>query len=281
MDKLYELMASPIFTSLSMFASPEAIAFGIVGTTYVALAISWLRYVSDPAGLTVTYAVRVNRINPIIFLNSEGKSPGGSSASSRSPFSGIGAALRKVRANDAQKKVSSVEDSQSNALRTLQSPSKSQLPDQAESASFPFDGQRKRSVDQSFRLVTIEAEEAERWGYSRAFTAIEYREDVKKVWEDIGQLSDFVRYELLSALEQNPRIDALELAATILRRLEEERSQFAQDELNSAYRGAEQISKDAAVEFRRVIVLLGATVSPDKVLVKIRKKYLKHDHSSE
>jgi hypothetical protein len=123
--------------------------------------------------------------------------------------------------------------------------------------------------------------EAEKSKYPHAWTAIDYREDVLEAWEGIGQLSDFVRQEFLSTLDQDPQITVRQLAATILQKLEEERRRFESAELNDAYQAAARIGKDAAEEFRRVVLLLGATVDPDALLVKVREKFVNQDHPTE
>ena len=202
----------------------------------------------------------------------------GSSAESGVPYAGISAAMRKARANDLEKKASPINDRQSSLRRAPQPAGGQQAPNPPVSASLSFDSRRKGAENRISDPTRLDAEKPK---YPGACTAIEYREEVRKVWEAIGQLSKFVRYELLSALEKNSQVDARDLAATILQKLEEERRRFDSDEFNDAYQAAAQISKDAADEFRRVIVLLGPTVDPDNVLVKIKEKYAKQDHPPE
>jgi len=271
MDKLYEFM------NQSVFASSGAFTFGVLVSICVAVAILWLRYAFKSKRVAITQAHKARPIDPIP-PKLEEQGPAVASAKSAWSFGGVEAALRKMHANDAQKKASPINDTQSSSRRPLQSSGRSRVPGQPISAAAASDGQRKTAENQ---ISEPEALEAEKSKYPRAWTAIEYREDVKKAWEEIGHLSEFVRYEFLSALDQNPRFDVRELAATILQKLEEERRRFDSDELNNAYRAAAQISKDAADEFRRVVVLLGATVDPDNLLVKIREKFIKQDHPTE
>ena len=267
MEKFYEFMNQLIF------ASSGALFLGVVASICVAVPIRWFK----SKRLATTQAHQARPIDPIS-PKLEEQGPAVASAKSARPFGGIEAALRKMHADDAQKKASPINNTQGSSRRPLQSSGRSQVPGQPTSAEASPDEQRKTAEN---RISEPEALEAEKSKYPRAWTAIDYREDVKKVWKDIGQLSEFVRYEFLSALDQNPQFDVRELAATILQKLEEERRRFDSDELNDGYRAAARISKDAADEFRRVVVLLGATVNPDALLVKIREKFVKQDHPTE
>jgi hypothetical protein len=183
--------------------------------------------------------------------------------------------MRKARANDLEKKAPPVNERPSGLRRAPQLVGRLPAPVLTVSASVSFDNQLT-GVD--IRIPEPTTLDAERLNYPSACTAIEYREEVGKLWEAIGQLSDFVRLELLSALEKNPRIDARDLAAAILQKLEEGRRRFGSDELKDACRAAAEVGEDAADEFRRVILLLGATVDSSDVLEKIREKYSKRGY---
>jgi len=124
------------------------------------------------------------------------------------------------------------------------------------------------------RKVRLESgdEEAKKGRYPNAWTAIEYRDDAKKAWEDIEKLPVNIQTEFLSALNENPQCDVHAAAATILERLDKECRPFDTDEMNDAYEAAAQISQDAADEFRNVAELLGPTVKPDAILERVREK---------
>lgn len=196
----------------------------------------------------------------------------------RRPFAGIHAALRKARANDAETKESPFDDRHSSSRGAQQSSGRLRVLAPPVSESAPSESRRTGTELQLSELASLDAEKSK---YPNACLAIEYRDDVRNVWDAIGQLSEFVRRELLSALEKNPQVNARELAAAILRKLEEERKRFVSYESSDSYRAAAQIGKDAADEFRRVILLLGPTVDPDEVLVKVEEKYGNQDHPRE
>ena len=109
--------------------------------------------------------------------------------------------------------------------------------------------------------------------YPHANVAITYRDDVSYVWASLKNMPVAITEHFLTQLNNNPQADAEDLKQKAIYEYQQENSPFEDLKLTQAFFRMKAINQSAADEFVNVVKILGNTVSVDKIIERIEKKY--------
>lgn len=108
---------------------------------------------------------------------------------------------------------------------------------------------------------------------SKAFMAIRFRPEVSSAWEKVKSLDKDMQEKFLNSLNENPKMDAGDLAAKLVNEYEISQNPYERKELNEILREVRKIGSEAENEFHEVIATLGEDVDPEILMSHIRGKY--------
>jgi hypothetical protein len=110
--------------------------------------------------------------------------------------------------------------------------------------------------------------------YEAASTRIEYDNHAEATWRKVQKVQSELGVEFLKRLDADPTLDIDALFSELVADYEKSQNPYDVPEANTALNVAATISKDAKEEFQKVYELLGATLSPDQILEKIKSKFV-------
>lgn len=109
--------------------------------------------------------------------------------------------------------------------------------------------------------------------YGNAKLAIEYRNDVREVFESLSHMPDQFRKLFIELLNEDPKAEATDLKRRVESSYGEWLNPYESDHINQKLNEARKFGDEAEADFRKVVDVLGDKADYESILEKLRATY--------